>query len=283
MENLGTAQHVFDAAIALSPKGDNAYAGKTNPAYRNMVGSFGGTIAATLLNAVVCHPERLGDPLSFTVHFAAPIAEGEFSIQARIMRTNRSTQHWLVELVQSGDVAAFATAVTGARRDTWGATDASFPQVPAADSIAPASAPVLASARPAWTDCYEMRFIEGEMRMTNSEPGPDKGSENSSLTRLWIRDHPARPLDFPSLLAICDAFFPRIFLRRPKWVPIGTVALTTYFHADAGQIGAVGIDPVLGVARGMHFGKGFFDQQAEVWSAQGSLLATSTQLVYYKE
>jgi hypothetical protein len=132
-----------------------------------MVGPFGGTIGATLLNAVVGHPERLGEPLALTVHYAAPIADGEFSVQARTMRTNRSTQHWLVELVQAGDVAAFATAVTANRRDTWAATSAIFPQVPLAESIAPAVA------RAAWTSCYEMRFIDGG-------PGAADGSDYST-------------------------------------------------------------------------------------------------------
>jgi hypothetical protein len=279
MGTPGTPQHVFDAAISLSPNGNNSYAGRTNPAYGNLVGPFGGAIAATLLNAVVCHPERLGEPLSLTVHYAAPIADGEFSVQARAMRTNRSTQHWLVELVQADGVAAFATAVTAVRRDTWGATDACFPPVPLADSIAPASM----ATRVVWTGCYEMRFIDGEIRVTNGEPGTAGGSDNSSLTRLWIRDQPPRPLDFLSLSAICDAFFPRIFLRRPKWVPIGTVVLSTHFHADAAQLDAVGTNPVLGVARALNFQKGFFDQSAEVWSSEGILLATSHQVVYYKE
>lgn len=280
METPAIPQHVFDAAILLSPQDSHTYTGHTHPAYANMVGPFGGAIAATLLNAVATHPERLGDPLSLTVHYAAPIAEGEFTVQARAMRTNRSTQHWLVELLQAGEVAAYATMVTAVRRDTWGTTVASFPQVPSADSIALVPTP----ARLPWVDRYEMRFVEGELRITDSEPETmDDADGNSSLTRLWIRDHPPRPLDFQSLSAICDAFFPRIFVYRPKRVPIGTVALTTYFHVDAAQLAEVGTDPLLGVAQATHFGKGFFEQQAEVWSGQGVLLATSHQVVYYKE
>ena len=30
-----------------------------------------------------------------------------------------------------------------------------------------------------------------------------------------MRDHPSRPLDFPALSALCDAFFPRIY-NNPK-------------------------------------------------------------------
>ena len=42
-------------------------------------------------------------------------------------------------------------------------------------------------------------------------------------------------------------------------------------------------EPVLGTARALHFGKGYFDQTAEVWSDDGRLLAASHQVVYYKE
>jgi hypothetical protein len=72
-------------------------------------------------------------------------------------------------------------------------------------------------------------------------------------------------------------------VRRPNWVPIGTVALTTYFHADAAQLAGQGSAPVLGLARALNFGKGFFDQTAEIWSESGALLATTHQVVYFKE
>jgi len=264
--------HPFDAAIALAPERAGQYNGSTHPAYGNMVGPFGGVIAAALLNAVMQDPQRLGEPLSLTVHFAAPIADGGYTVTARAVRTNRTTQHWYVELLQDGAVAAFATAVTAARRETWQTLDAVFPQVPEAATIAP----MPAIARVAWTSAYEMRFIDGI-------PGAPGTPSESSASRLWLRDQPARPLDFLSLAALSDAFFPRIFVRRPQWVPIGTVSLTTYFHADAAQLAAQGSDPVLGLAHASNFRNGFFDQAAELWSTAGALLATTTQVVYFKQ
>jgi hypothetical protein len=264
--------HVFDAAIALEPGEEGHSTGHTHPAYGNMVGPFGGIIGAALLNAILQHPQRLGDPLSLTVNFAAPIADGAFAIQANAVRTNRSTQHWYVQLIQDGQVAAFATAVTAVRRDTWHTLDAVFPQAPPADAITP----MPAIARVAWTACYDMRFVSGI-------PGAPESDSDTSESLLWMRDLPARPLDFLSLSALCDAFFPRIFVRRPKWVPIGTVTLTTYFHADAAALAEQGSAPVLGRARALNFSKGYFDQAAELWSTSGKLLATSNQLVYFKE
>ena len=52
------------------------------------------------------------------VVFAGPIAEGPFTIEARPSRTNRSTQHWSLELVQNGEVATTASAVARATHPT---------------------------------------------------------------------------------------------------------------------------------------------------------------------
>jgi hypothetical protein len=238
-----------------------------------MVGPFGGAIAAKLLNAVLLHPARLGEPVAFTVNYAGPIADGEFTVAAKPARTNRSTQHWLLELEQNGEIAATASAVCASRRETWSALEARFPEVPPPEALARHPT----GNRPPWTRCYDMRFAQGELDIS---PG---AAERDSLSLLWVRDEPPRPLDFLSLVALADVFFPRIFVRRPRWVPIGTVSFTTYFHADAAGLAAYGDGYVLGVARAQRFRNGFFDQAAEVWSAGGELLATSHQIVYYKE
>lgn len=237
-----------------------------------MVGPFGGLLAAILMQAVLLHPERLGEPVAFTVNFAGPLPEGGFVVHARALRTNRSTQHWFIELLQDEQVIVTATAVFATRRETWTDTEVRFPEVPAAASV-PRTPPV---ERAAWTSCYDMRFLRGA-------PPTSAQASADSTSHLWLRDEPPRPLDFLALTALCDAFYPRIFLRRPKWTPIGTVSLTTYFHADSVRLQAQGDRFVLGTARALHFGNGYFDQTAEVWADDGSLLATSHQVMYYKE
>ncbi|MDZ4175802.1 MAG: thioesterase family protein, partial [Hydrogenophaga sp.] len=116
--------HVFDQAIALTATADGEYTGATSPAYANMVGPFGGITAATVLNAVMLHPALLGEPLSLTVNFCAAMADGPFTVSAQPVRTNRSTQHWVMAVTQitaSGDTETVVTAsaVTAARRETW--------------------------------------------------------------------------------------------------------------------------------------------------------------------
>lgn len=269
-----SASHPFDDAMQLSADAPGQYRGEAPAPYWNMVGPFGGITAATLLRAVLQHPDVLGDPLALTVNYGGGLVAGEFQIQAVPVRTNRSTQHWYAELVQGDRVATSATAVLATRRETWSSTEIDFPAVPPAASIA--RLPPLERAE--WTNRYDMRFVHGAPTGRAHAPA-DPGSESC----LWVRDEPPRPLDFASLAAISDVFFPRLFLRRPKWVPVGTVSLTTFFHADAAMLAAQGERAVLGTARSNRFGAGYFDQSAELWGDDGALLATSHQVVYYKE
>src|SRR5690606_21016750 len=108
-------------------------------------------------------------------------------------------------------------------------------------------------------------------------------ANESSETVLWIRDNPPRALDFPALAALADNFFPRVFVRRPQFVPVGTVSLTTYFHADGAELERQGDSFLLGRAWGNRFHKGYHDQSAELWSKSGQLLASTHQVVYFRE
>ncbi|HEX2546094.1 MAG TPA: thioesterase family protein, partial [Ramlibacter sp.] len=123
------SSHPFDSAIALQAS-DGAFAGKTSPAYANMIGPYGGITAAQCLHAVLQHPDRLGDPVSLTINFAAALADGPFLVRPRAARTNRSTQHWVVEMLQEDQVVVTATVFTAVRRETWSGHEAKMPDVP---------------------------------------------------------------------------------------------------------------------------------------------------------
>ncbi len=271
--------HPLDEALALTSSAPGQFTGQTHPGYWNMVGPFGGVTAATLLQAVMQHPDRLGDPLSLTVNYAGALTAGAFTVQATPVRTNRSTQHWTLTILQADAegapvVTTTATAVTAVRRDTWSAGDVPMPAVPG-----PTAHPVIEHDPEAmeWFNRYEMRPITGAL------PRAWDGSGDHSLTQLWMRDAPARPLDFCALSALADLFFPRVWLRRAHRVPAGTVSITVYFHASAEQLAQTGTGYLLGQARGQEFRNGFFDQTVQLWNEAGTMLATSHQIVYYKE
>lgn len=270
--------HVFDQAIALTALGEDRYTGATSPAYANMIGPYGGITAATILNGIMQHPALLGEPLSLTVNYAAALSDGAFEMNVQPVRTNRSTQHWLMSVTQAdangeSQTVATASAVTAARRTTWSVDDEPMPAVPTPDEVPPYTVPSPVE----WIKRYDMRPVEGAI------PAQWDGSGSHSLSRLWMRDTPTRALDLCSLTALADVFFPRIWLRRATWVPAGTVSMTVYFHAGSAQLAECGASWVLGQAKAQAFRNGFFDQTAQLWSEDGHLLATSHQVVYYKE
>jgi acyl-CoA thioesterase len=268
-----TPTHPFDRAIRLDALDGNTRRGRTHPEWANMVGPFGGITTAVLVRAVETHPDRIGEPLAITVNFAGPLADGDFDISLRAARTNRTNQHWILELSQDGDVKTTATAVFGVRRDTWDDTEARPPRVPAPEQIAPSSGQEEVVV---WARLYDMRFVAGAF------PAPGEPATSTSTSTLWVRDGAQRRVDYPALAALCDVFYPRVFQRLGGVVPAGTISLTTYFHADQQQLDALGGDYVLASAHANRFSRGHFDQSAQVWTRDGALLATTHQIVYFK-
>ncbi|HET8747450.1 MAG TPA: acyl-CoA thioesterase domain-containing protein, partial [Ramlibacter sp.] len=175
--------HPFDAAIRLQPQPDGTWQGRTSAAYANMIGPYGGITAAQCLQSVLGHPERLGEPLALTVNFAAAIADGAFRLRPRAARTNRSTQHWIVEMLQGDELVATATAVTATRRETWSGHEVHMPEAPRPDDT-----PRATRRGVEWLNRYEMRFVEGPI-----PPQWDGSTRDESLSRLWVRDDPPRP------------------------------------------------------------------------------------------
>jgi acyl-CoA thioesterase len=278
---MSTQQHPFDKALKIHHSDIRVghFTGMTSPDYWNMVGPFGGTTAALALQSVMQHPDVLGTPIALTVNYAAAIEAGAFDIQATAVRTNRSTQHWTVQITQAGpsgapNMTTTATVVTAARRDTWGESDMPMPEAPRPETVDRMS---IGPSGVAWINQYEMRPFSGGI------PAKWDDRLSHSETRIWLRDAQPRPLDFASLAAMSDMFYPRVWLRRAKHVPAGTVSITTYFHVGPAQLAEVGTGYLLGRAAGQQFFNGFFDQTAHLWSEKGVLLATSNQIVYYKE
>jgi len=273
MTQVDRSIHPFDVGVDLTLVTDGLVRGATTPLWANMVGPFGGITAAWFVRAIELQPNRHGDPAALTVNFVAPIADGGFDIAVRAVRTNRTNQHWMAELSQDGEVKTTATAVFGIRRDTFSDTEAHPPHAPEPAEVQPSGLPDVI----VWARNYDMRYVTG------AAPTREGGVSTSSETTLWVRENPPRPLDFPGLASMSDIFYPRVYLRRGKPVPAGTISLTTYFHVDGAQLHTHGDDYVLATARANRFARGYFDQSAQLWGRDGELLVTSHQIVYFKD
>ena len=269
------SDHPFDRATQLGGPRGGVRSGQASEDYWAFVGPFGGSSAAILLRAVLEHPDRIGQPLALTINYAAPLAKGAFSVTAKPMRTNRSTQHWSMELRQGDEIVLTGSAVTAERRESWSHAPACAPV-----TSAPAGLPLyrMRGGGPAWVERYEFRFVEGAPRMGEASPQAPADAHST----LWMRDSPPRPLDHLALASIADAFFARIFHVQGALVPFGTVSMTTYFTGSADEIATHRDRHLLGVADAKRFHRNYSDQSIELWSADGALLATGMQVCYFK-
>src|SRR3979490_1031312 len=167
--------------------GDSRWQGRTSEDYWAFVGPFGGATAATILRALIDHPQRSGDPLALTVNYCAPIAQGAFDLDVRLVKANRSTQHWCVELSQDGgEVATLATAVFAERRPSWSHQQAAFPAAKPFEQILPY--PKVAAS---WVKQYDFRFLEGDPDFN----GAAQGAPANAFSKLWIGDRVPRKID----------------------------------------------------------------------------------------
>jgi Acyl-CoA thioesterase len=276
MTDILSATHPLDEATSLERLQAGRYRGATSPAYWNMAGPFGGATAAIMLKAVLDHPERRGRPVAQTVNFCAAIAEGGFEVEVRLVRDGRSTQHWSVEMLQGESVVTTASIVTAAERQTWSHAPAAAPQAPPAAEVAPSDT----TGRNAWLQRYEFRYVRGEPIRAAAQASAE--APGSAVSQAWIRDNPARPLDFVALAALSDTFVIKILQVRGDIPPVATVSLSTYFLADEAELARQGERPLLGVSDVRAFKHGFNDQSAELWSDDGTLLAVSHQVVWFK-
>lgn len=266
--------HPLDAAVKLDVSADRL-TGATSDAYWNFTGPFGGVTAATLLQAAMQHPKRQNLPAAMTINYCAPVAKGAFDLHVAEKRTNRTTQHFTVEMVQGADTVITASLFFAGRPEGFFQATAQMPRVLPPEKIDPpkAKAPL------AWIDRFDMRFASGfpVIRKDESEP------LGTARTEVWLRDDPVRKLDFLALMNMSDAFFARPFHVLGRLIQVGTVSMTTYFHCDESDLAEVGDDYVLGVADANILAKGYADQTAWLWSRGGRLLATSQQMLYFRD
>lgn len=267
-------EHPFDVATALTDLGGGKFAGETSPEYANVVGTFGGVTAATMMRAVLESKDRRGDPVVQTVNFCGSLDAGGFEISATMERAGKYTQHWSLKLVQNAEVKTTASIVCGVRSEVFSRQIEMKPSAPDPETCEPLKTKGLIN----WLERYSFRFVEGEPRLS----GIPLSEQGNSRSLLWIADLPERPVNTLSLAAISDCFFPRLLHLRGKMVPFGTVSMTTYFHSTTEEISAVGAAAVLGATDSKCVHRNFHDQQMQLWASDGTLLASGSQLVWYK-
>jgi acyl-CoA thioesterase len=256
----------FERASAVAPLGDGAFSATCDPAWWTPRGPNGGYLAAIVLRAMTA---GLGDPArearSLTCHYLLPPAEGEMRIDVTVERAGRSLSTVSARQTQEGRlcvlaVGAFALAFGSAVDYAPSAPPA--PPVEDVPRLPPFPEVPISSQFDVWPTLGAAPF----------------SSADEAVTGGWLRFADPQALDAPALAMFADGWLPAPFLLVTEPVGAPTIDLTVHFRAPAVAAAIAPEKPVLAVFRSSMSRDGFFEEDGELWSADGVLLAQSRQL-----
>jgi acyl-CoA thioesterase len=181
-----------------------------------------------------------------------------------VERSGRSLSTVSARVSQGGALCVIAVGAFAV--DFQGALDYAGqpPSVPALDDIERMPpVPIVPM-----TQHFEMRPAIGAPLYTGAEESASGG---------WLRFADPQPLDAPALAMFSDAWWPSPMPRLTRPAALPTIDLTVHFRAPEAAA-AVDGEPVLAVFRSSTAADGFFEEDGEIWSRDGVLLAHSRQL-----
>lgn len=262
---------LFDRETALIPRGDGQYTIEASDVYRNPTGAaFGGWVAAIMARAVTDHPDCVSPIVSLQATYIAGVGPGEVNVDSKLLKSGASTQFWRVQLFQAGNLVIIADIVSSNRRPVELSYQLEMPEISApADTRMLEPAPGMA---PEWIQTYDQRIAKGVPFQVNETPE----------TIVWIKEADGRPLDRVSITSICDVPMPRTFFLSEGFHPGSTVAMSTYIFASEEDIAAAGSDYLLMRVNGAVVRNSKCDSRVELWSGNGTLLATSNQIGFFR-
>ncbi len=260
----------FDRETAVRPLGDGRYESHLDTSWWVHRGPNGGYLAAIALRALI---EAVGDeqrsPRSLTVHYAAPPAEGALEIATVIERAGRSLTGCSARLTQDGRLIGLALGAFSRARPGPEFADVLPPDAPPPEECPVIEAPSDDPSMPAIAFRWDNRLVRGGL------PG---GPTGEAVTTRWIRLPEGRVVDAPVAAAMTDAAVPAVFGRVDEPIVVPTVDLTIHFRSSLPVPGARPDDYVLADFRTNVAAEGFLEEDGEIWTRDGTLIAQSRQL-----
>jgi acyl-CoA thioesterase len=254
----------FERATAVTPLGDGRWTATADAGWFATRGPNGGYLAAIVLRAMAA---AVGDaarhPRSLTLHYTRPPVAGEVAVTVTAERSGRRLSTVSARVEQEGRLCIVALGAFS--EDFEAAADYAdkAPVVPHPEAIEPipqdrALVPIA------------RRFV---VRPALGAAPFSEAAE--ALTGGWISFREGEPpLDPFALAMLSDAWIPSPFVRTAAPFGAPTVDLTIHFRAPEAATGW----PVLAVFESHFAHGGFFEEDGELWSADGRLLAQSRQL-----
>lgn len=261
----------FDRDTAVRARGDGRYDARVDRGWWILAGPNGGYLAAIVLRALEAAVDDAQRAVrSLTLHYLRPPAEGPAVVETRLERVGRTLTTASARLFQDERLMVVALGAFARGRGGPELHHAAMPEVAppeACPKLEPAEVPI------PMRDRYDSRWAIGAL--------PHTAATREALCGGWIRLHEARPLDAPLVAALTDAWPPAVFSSREmaavaRGVP--TMDLTIHFRSPLPPPGHRPDDFLLGVFRSREARDGFVEEDGELWTAGGALVAQCRQL-----
>ena len=107
---------------------------------------------------------------------------------------------------------------------------------------------------------------------------PPRTDGDQAVAGGWIRFADPQTVDAFAAAAIADAWIPPIFSRVAEPMVVPTIDLTVHFRSTLPLPGAADDDWLLCMFRTTVVQEGFLEEDGEIWSRDGRLIAHSRQL-----
>lgn len=255
----------FERDTAVEPLGDGSYRGHVSAAWFTPRGANGGYLASVVLRAIMAaETDARRAPRSLTLHYLRPPAEGEVTISVVEERRGGSVTTYSARMEQDGRLCVLALAALSADFDS------SLHFAPPMPDAAPPNGLVSRA------DEERLPPIARRFRTQGAIGHAPFSGGSDAVTGGWIAfdgDEPS-PLDAPALALLSDAWLPAMFVLVQEFIGVPTIDLTIHFRARTEGL----TGPALAVFRTRTSAEGFFEEDGELWSQDGMLLAQSRQL-----
>jgi acyl-CoA thioesterase len=257
----------FEADTAVEPLGGNRFGAAMSERWWVGRGPNGGYVAAVVLRAILAAVGEARPPRSLTVHYPRAPKAGPVELAVEIEREGSRATFVSARMEQDGEVQATALAVLS---EDW--AEGGFTELEMPDAGEPGEMHAIeASGRPGAPRMLQNYLVRPALGEPAFSGGPPRHG-------TWIRSREPRLLDAPLAAALLDTWFPAVFVRVESPRPAPTIDYTVHFRAPLPPPGATPEDAYLATFRTGLARDGFFEEDGELWSADGTLLAQSRQL-----
>ena len=262
---------LLQAACVLERTAPGRYHRDADRTWWGHESQFGGYVQALALRAFEL---ELADadmaPVTMGIQFFRPFLDDGFRAEVSIERRGRTMANALARLYSGDRLAGLATATFGVRRDR-----ATFVAIEPPRELA--EQPVGAEERPAASTLPVPTHAHFAFY---PRIGAFRTGSGDARVGGWVRQRHPGPVDELLMVVLVDLWIPAAYHRWRQPVVAASIDIATQFRAELPATDVRPDEPLFVLLRTAGSIGGFADEDSEIWSPRGELLATGRQMRY---